>query len=98
MESIFIVFELSRRCHFKFVDLHSLRLDEAEQVLYLIFAEIKTNQNNSETHGRVKVTVIVGKGNHSLNGPVLLPYFKKNLPFFGCKVLNVEEGRIICLV
>ena len=94
MLSIFIVYELSRRKDFKIVDLHYLMIDEAEQVLFLIFDEIRNYKDSS----KFRITIVVGKGNHSANGPVLLPHFQRSLPKSGYKIINVEEGRIVCQI
>lgn len=96
--SIFVVYELSRRRQFSLVDLHHLILDEADQVVYLIFEEIRKMKREALVNGTVKIGIIVGKGNHSRNGPILLPHFMNMLKRNGYKMFYDNAGKIDCWV
>lgn len=91
--SIFAVYELSRRTGHREVDLHYLMIDEAEQALYAIFEDIEA-QKGPGTH---VIEIIVGRGNHSQKGPILLPYFRRHLKELGYEI-KVNAGSITCII
>ena len=95
---IFIVYEISRRKDFRIIDLHYLQLPEAEQVLFVVFDDIQTTQENDGGNSKHDIKVIVGRGNHSKHGPVLLPYFAKNLKKMGANSVVVKDGYIDCRI
>lgn len=76
-----------------FIDLHGLRVKEAEKSLL-------KRMNKAKADGEERMIVIVGKGNHSVNGPKIKPAIQKlaqsrNLM---CAPSDGNEGKIVILL
>lgn len=72
----------------KIVDLHGYKIREAESVLSELCKQNK-----------IHVRIIVGKGTHSVNGPVLRTFVKdflqrKNVRFTQSKIQDGGEGSL----
>lgn len=93
---MFVVFQNSKEANFLKVDLHHLHLDESEEVLFLIFEFIRNSLPGTYRSGVFQIEIVTGKGIHSKNGAVLLPYLMSSLKQQGHFICSSTEGRIIC--
>lgn len=97
-KSVFIIFQNSREIGFRKVDLHHLHVDESEELLFVIFESIRNGYYCSNRQHVFQVEIITGKGKHSKNGAVLLPYLLQSLKEQGHKICSSAEGKILCNV
>lgn len=77
----------------RIVDLHGCTINEAEETLDDLLQEVDIKKK--DTH----VRVIVGKGNHSVNGAVLQNFVKRylflrNIRFNQSKLMDGGEGAL----
>jgi DNA-nicking Smr family endonuclease len=96
--SMYIVYKRSKANNFKIVDLHYLYLDEAEEVLFIIFEEVRHNFIQTSKKGYFEIEIITGKGIHSKNGAVLFPKISASLRQQGHQIISSKEGKIRCNV
>ena len=90
-----IAFIDSKETCFRKVDLHHLHLDEAEELLFVLFNYVRRSLMNVNKQ-TFQMEIVTGKGLHSKNGAVLMPYLVQSLREQGHKVVSAKEGRILC--
>ena len=93
-KSKYIVFKKSKDLKFKSVDLHYLFLEEAEEILYIIFECLQYQMG----HGSFEIVIITGKGKHSRGLPVLFPKIKDLMRRENHKVVSAKNGRIVASI
>ena len=93
---MFVIFQNAREENFKKVDLHHLHVDESEELLFLIFNHIRNSYMANNRHTVFQIEIITGKGRHSKNGAVLMPYLTQSLKEQGHKILSAKDGKIVC--
>ena len=90
-----IAFIDSKETGFQKIDLHHLHLDEAEELLFVLFNFVRSSLINVNKQ-TFEMEIVTGKGLHSQNGAVLMPYLVQTLKEQGHKVVSAKEGRIFC--
>jgi DNA-nicking Smr family endonuclease len=94
-QSIYIVFKKAQEEKFQKVDLHFLFLEEAEEVLYMIFECLQYQLHHGNVGGFFDIIIVTGKGKHSKGMPVLFPKIKEMMIREKHKILSAKDGRII---
>ena len=77
------------------VDMHHLHLDEAEELLFILFNYLRSSPSRTNKQS-IQIEIITGKGLHSKNGAVLMPYLSQSLREQGHKVISAKDGKIVC--
>ncbi len=93
---MYIVYKRAKLTNLTSVDLHYLYLDEAEEVLFMIFEEVRHTFTQTSKKGYSTIEIITGKGLHSKNGAVLFPRIQASLRQQGHHVVSAKEGKIVC--
>ena len=97
-ESKYIIFKKSQEQKFQNVDLHFLFLEEAEEVLYMIFECLQYQLSHRNIGGFFDICIITGKGRHSKGDPVLFPKIKELMRREKHKIVSAKDGRIVASI